>query len=112
MVRRLENSGREEQYLDERWTQMKQIKVSEDPSRARTPRPSHSPEPWRTVHRGAPAPPVAAPAPIDTDPLVPELDVPELNTSRPLTPVVPALALRIRKLPLVVVLPALLLISM
>ena len=27
--------------------------------------------------------------------------MPELNTSRPLTPVVPALALRMRKLPLV-----------
>ena len=58
-----------------------------------------------------PAPPVAAPEPIDTEPLVPELDVPELNTSRPLTPVVPALALRMRKLPLVVAVPALLLIS-
>ena len=69
--------------------------------------------PWPTVKEmDPPAPPVAAPDPIDTDPLVPELDVPELNTSRPLTPVVPALALRIRKLPLVVVLPALLLISM
>jgi hypothetical protein len=37
---------------------------------------------------------------------------PELKISRPLTPVVPLLALRIRKLPLVVDVPALLLISM
>ena len=54
---------------------------------------------------------VAAPEPIEIVPVEPELDVPELNTSRPLTPVVPALALRMRKLPLVVAVPALLLIS-
>jgi hypothetical protein len=59
-----------------------------------------------------PLPPVAAPEPIDTEPLVPELDVPELKTSRPLTPFVPLFALRILRLPLVVDVPALLLISM
>ena len=46
-------------------------------------------------------PPVAAPEPIEIVPVLPELDVPELNTSTPLTPFAPALALRIVMAPLV-----------
>ena len=53
-----------------------------------------------------PLPPVAAPDPIEIEPLLPELDVPELNTSTPLTPVAPALALRIVIAPLLLVMPA------
>ena len=44
---------------------------------------------------------VAAPEPIEIVPVEPELDVPELNTSTPLTPFAPALALRIVMAPLV-----------
>ena len=46
-------------------------------------------------------PPVAAPDPIEIVPVEPELDVPELKTSTPLTPLAPALALRIVMAPLV-----------
>jgi hypothetical protein len=46
-----------------------------------------------------PAPPVAAADPIDTEPLVPELDVPELKTSRPLAPLTPAFTDRIANAP-------------
>jgi hypothetical protein len=52
-----------------------------------------------------PAPPVAAPDPIDSEPVEPELDVPELNTSRPEIPLVPAFAERIVTTPLVVAVP-------
>jgi hypothetical protein len=38
-----------------------------------------------------PLPAVAAPVPIEIDPVVPELDVPELKTSTPLVPSSPAL---------------------
>ena len=44
---------------------------------------------------------VAAPDPIEIVPVEPELDVPELKTSTPLTPLAPALALRIVMAPLV-----------
>jgi hypothetical protein len=54
------------------------------------------------------APPVpaaiAAPDPIEIEPVVPELDVPELNWRRPLTPFVPALEVRMLMAPLVVAL--------
>ena len=40
-------------------------------------------EPELAERPAPPPPPVAAPDPIDTDPVVPELDVPELNFSRP-----------------------------
>jgi hypothetical protein len=53
-----------------------------------------------------PAPPEAAADPIDTEPLVPELDVPELKTSRPLAPLTPALAVWMRTAPLVVAVPS------
>ena len=49
-----------------------------------------------------PRPPTAEPDPTSNDPLLPELDVPELNTSMPLDPAVPAFALRITMLPLLV----------
>ena len=52
------------------------------------------------------APPVAAPEPIDTEPVEPELDVPELNFNRPEAPVAPAFAERIVKAPLVLSVPA------
>ena len=55
---------------------------------------------------GCGAPPVAAPEPIDTEPVAPELDVPELNTSSPLAPLVPALAVRMLRAPLVDVAPS------
>jgi hypothetical protein len=54
----------------------------------------------------APAlPPVAAPVPIEIEPLVPELDVPELKTSTPLTPLSPLFAVRIVIAPLELALP-------
>ena len=56
--------------------------------------------------RDPPFPLVAAPEPIEIDPLLPELLVPELNTSTPLTPVAPAFALRIVIAPLLLVIPA------
>ena len=59
-----------------------------------------------------PLPLVAAPLPTEIDPLLPELDVPELNTNRPLTPVTPALAVLIEIAPLVVDEPAPLLTTM
>ena len=50
-----------------------------------------------------PVPPAfASPEPMDTEPVVPELDVPELNFSRPEAPVAPAFAERIVRAPLVV----------
>ena len=52
-----------------------------------------------------PAPDVAAPDPIDTEPVEPELDVPELNFSRPDAPVAPALADAIVTAPLVLAMP-------
>jgi hypothetical protein len=52
-----------------------------------------------------PVPPVAAPEPIDTDPDVPELVVPELNTRTPLVPVAPEFDVRILNAPLVVAAP-------
>jgi hypothetical protein len=52
-----------------------------------------------------PVPPEDAPDPIDTDPVVPELDVPELKLSRPLTPAAPAFAVLIVTAPLVVAVP-------
>ena len=48
-----------------------------------------------------PAPPAAAADPIETVPVWPELDVPELKISRPLAPLVPALAVRMLSAPLV-----------
>ena len=51
-------------------------------------------------------PAVAAPEPIEIDPLLPELLVPELNNNTPLTPVAPAFALRIVIAPLLVAMPA------
>jgi hypothetical protein len=48
-----------------------------------------------------PLPPVAAPEPIDTDPVVPELEDPELNTNMPLVPSSPAFADLIVTAPLV-----------
>jgi hypothetical protein len=49
--------------------------------------------PLPTATAMAPAvPPVAAADPTDTEPVLPELDVPELKTSRPLVPTTPALA--------------------
>jgi len=50
-------------------------------------------------------PPVAVPEPTDTEPVVPEFDVPELNTSTPLTPVSPALDVEIVIAPLDVATP-------
>ena len=44
---------------------------------------------------------VAVPEPIDTEPELPELDVPELNTRRPVAPFEPAFAVRIEIAPLV-----------
>ena len=54
-----------------------------------------------------PLPPVAAPLPIDTDPLVPDDVVPELKLNAPLTPLMPAFADLIVIAPLVVFVPAL-----
>jgi hypothetical protein len=48
---------------------------------------------------------------MDTVPVVPELDVPELNTSRPDVPAVPASADLIVTEPLVVAVPAPLIMS-
>ena len=48
---------------------------------------------------------VAAPEPIEIEPLEPELVVPELNTSTPLTPAAPAFAVLIVIAPLVVAMP-------
>ena len=48
---------------------------------------------------------VDAPLPTLMDPEDPELDVPELNTSTPLTPFAPALAVRMTMAPLVVATP-------
>jgi hypothetical protein len=45
-------------------------------------------------------PPVAALVPIEMDPLVPELAVPELNTSTPLAPAFPAFAVVTNREPL------------
>ena len=59
----------------------------------------------RDAHRAARAA-VAAPDPISTSPLAPELDVPELNTSIPLTPVEPAFAVRRKTSPLDVASPS------
>jgi hypothetical protein len=42
---------------------------------------------------------------METDPVVPELDVPELKTSTPLTPLAPALAVRMVTAPLDVAMP-------
>ncbi|MEC8428447.1 MAG: hypothetical protein VXZ35_08475, partial [Pseudomonadota bacterium] len=53
-----------------------------------------------------PRPPVAAPEPRYRAPLFPLLADPELNTSRPLTPFVPAFALRIEITPLLVAVPS------
>jgi hypothetical protein len=54
----------------------------------------------------APAlPPVAEPEPTRIDPVVPELDVPELKDRSPLTPLVPAFAVAIVMAPLVLAMP-------
>jgi hypothetical protein len=53
-----------------------------------------------------PVPAVAAPLPIAIAPVLPELDVPELNVSAPLKPAVPAFAVRIVIAPLVVAVPS------
>jgi hypothetical protein len=50
-------------------------------------------------------PAVADPVPIEIDPVLPELDVPELKTSTPLTPKFPALAVLIVIAPLVLAMP-------
>jgi hypothetical protein len=52
-----------------------------------------------------PVPPEDAADPIDTDPVVPELDVPELKLSRPLVPSTPAFADLMTTAPLVVAMP-------
>jgi hypothetical protein len=48
---------------------------------------------------------VAAPEPIEIDPVEPELVVPELNDSRPDEPLVPELDVRMTMAPLVVAIP-------
>ena len=48
-----------------------------------------------------PLPPVAAADPIEMEPDDPELDVPELKIRVPLTPLAPALAVRMTTAPLV-----------
>ena len=48
---------------------------------------------------------VAAPEPIEIVPVLPELDVPELNTSTPLAPFAPAFADLIVIAPLVLEMP-------
>jgi len=53
-----------------------------------------------------PRPPDDNPDPMYKAPLLPLLAVPELNTNRPLTPLVPALAVRILKAPLLDLEPA------
>ena len=53
-----------------------------------------------------PVPAVAAPVPSEKLPLVPELAVPELKTKAPLTPTNPAFADRTKIAPLVVAMPA------
>ena len=56
--------------------------------------------PLPTVMLTAPdLPPVLAPEPILMDPVEPELALPELNTSMPLTPLSPALPVRIESAP-------------
>ena len=50
-------------------------------------------------------PVVAAPEPIEIEPVLPELDVPELKTSTPLTPLSPAFAVLIVMAPLVLAMP-------
>ena len=52
-----------------------------------------------------PLPPVDAADPIEIEPVVPELEVPELKMSRPLTPLCPALVVRIEIAPLVLAIP-------
>jgi hypothetical protein len=52
-----------------------------------------------------PLPAIAAPEPIDTDPVVPELEVPELNTNTPLTPLAPAFEVLMSMAPDVLELP-------
>ena len=52
-----------------------------------------------------PLPAVELEDPIEIEPDVPELDVPELNTNTPLTPFAPALAVRIVTAPLVLAIP-------
>ena len=52
-----------------------------------------------------PLPPVEAAEPFEMAPVVPELDVPELNDSKPLTPFAPALDVRIVIAPLVLAMP-------
>jgi hypothetical protein len=65
--------------------------------------PANEPEPVPgETFRDPPAPFTAVPEPMDTVPVVPELDVPELNTSRPDVPAVPAFADLIVSAPLVV----------
>jgi hypothetical protein len=58
---------------------------------------SRPPEPElprpRLIARAPPLPPAADAEPKDTDPVLPELEVPELNTRMPVTPFAPALAL-------------------
>ena len=53
-----------------------------------------------------PVPAVAAPLPIEIVPVLPELEVPELNTITPLTPDEPAFAVRTVIAPLVVAVPS------
>jgi hypothetical protein len=52
-----------------------------------------------------PFPLIALPDPIDTEPVLPEEEVPELNTSSPLTPLVPEFDVVIVIAPLVVDVP-------
>ena len=52
-----------------------------------------------------PVPPEDAADPIEIDPVVPELDVPELKLSRPLVPSTPAFADLMITAPLVVAMP-------
>merc|ERR1740138_178641 len=53
-----------------------------------------------------PRPPPTLPEPTNSAPLLPLFDEPELNTSRPLTPDVPAFAVRIEITPLLVAVPS------
>jgi hypothetical protein len=59
-----------------------------------------------------PLPVVAELDPMDTDPVLPELEVPELNTSTPLTPLSPEFAVRTVIVPVVLAIPCPVVIEM
>ena len=81
------------------WTVLKPASTARPPPEPQVPPPT-------VISSEPPRPEVAAPLPMYKAPLLALIDVPELKTSRPLTPVLPEFAVRIVILPLLLAVPS------